>query len=93
MAPSFYWYQVPVVCGSEDEVKQHLHNLGFKADEWSLGRSDGKSYGRPVYMIITYYNEDRTTKISMLKLPGNPNVCLMYLTFDVTKEKPKKLPE
>ena len=93
MPPSFYWYQVPVVCGSEHEVKQHLDDLGFMPDEWSLGRSDGKSFGRPVYMIITYYNKDRTVKVSMLKLPRNPNVCLMYLTFDVTKEKPKNLPQ
>ena len=90
---SYYWYQVPVVCGAEHEVRTHLHELGFIAEEWSLGRSDGKSYGEPVYMIIVYYNKDRSQKISMMKLPGNPNVCLMNLTFDVTKEKPKKLPE
>ena len=90
---SFYWYQVPVVCGPEHEVRKHLHDMGFTPQEWSLGRSDGKRHGEPVYMIVTYYNEDKTVKTSMIKLPGNPNVCLMYLTFDVVDEKPKELPK
>lgn len=89
----FDWQQIPVVCSTKDHAKDKLKRMGFTAQEYSLGRQDGDPNGAPVYMITTFYDEDRTKKFSMLTLPGSEMGCLLYYTFDVITEVPEGFQE
>jgi hypothetical protein len=82
---SYYFQQVPALCGSIDKINTYLDHFNFKPYNLSLGREGMREDGQPVYMITYYVNEDETQTTAVIDVPNKSESCILFHTFDLTK--------
>ena len=80
---SYYFQQVPALCGSIDKINTYLDHFNFKPYNLSLGREGMREDGQPVYMITYMVNEDNTQSIAVLDIPSGLERCILFHTFDL----------
>jgi len=75
--------QVPVVCGDFNSVMTYLTYYDFKPMYTSVGKEGANNNGRPVFGMIFYVNKTETESISVMGVPNDPELCMMYRTFEL----------
>jgi len=83
LQPGLYWQQMPVVCGHIDTVNKYLEQYNFKPENQSAGRARAKPDGSPVYVVTYFINGDRSETIATIHVPGDPEVCMIFRSFDL----------
>ena len=79
----FKWMQVPVVCGTTDEIQEYLDDNEFELVNMSVGREGANKTGSIAYLVTYYLNKDRTESISAITSPTGHETCMMYRSFDL----------
>jgi len=80
------WNTIPVLCGNAEQLDRYLKEYNFELENASVGRENAKEDGKPVYGIMYYINKDRTQTIPMVFVPGQPDACFMYRSFDLKED-------
>lgn len=75
--------QVPVVCGEFRSVIAYLTYYDFKPTYTSVGKEGAQVDGRPVFGMILYFNKNKTESIAVMGVPNDPELCMMYRTFEL----------
>ena len=83
----FRWQQIPVVCGTSNEVAKYLDDEGFEVVNVSVGREGSNPEGAPVYFVAYYINEAGDQSIAAITSPSGNETCMMYRSFDLTSSK------
>ena len=82
---NYYFTQVPVLCGTPDDIQVYVEHFKFKPYYISLGREGMVENGQPVYMITYYVSENGTQALTTIDVPSGTEKCIMTHTFDLTK--------
>jgi len=82
---SYFFSQVPALCGSVDDIEVYIKHFKFKPQNISLGREGMNKNGQPVYMVTYYINEDGTETTVTIDVPSGKERCIIFHTFDLTK--------
>ena len=80
---NFRWLNVPVVCGTTNEIQKYLDDNNFELSSISVGREGAKKEGDIAYLVTYYLNKDRTETISAITSPTGSETCMMYRSFDL----------
>ena len=78
-----YTRNVPVVCGEYENILVYLEYYDFEAIYTSVGKTGAHNSGEPVYAMIIYMNKAKTETISVMGVPYDSELCMMYRTFDL----------
>ena len=90
LKPGLYWQQMPIVCGNFESVNQYLEMGQFEVNSISVGRSNAKSEGQPVYIVTYFLNHTKTESIVTISVPTDPEVCMLFRSFDLRFMEPSK---
>jgi len=85
-----YWMQMPMMCGSPDDVERYIRDNKFVAVNVSFGKENAKEDGLMVF-VITYYINDKHQTLAVADTPNDPYRCMIFHTFDL-KINSKLLP-
>ena len=77
-----YGRQVPVMCGTPNDVNQYIFDHNFKVYSISVGRRGADPQGEPVYMLTTYVNDDKQ-EIVTINVPNVQETCMLFHGYDV----------
>jgi len=80
-----YTRNVPIVCGQYQNILVYLDYYDFEAIYTSVGKAGARSDGDPVFGMVLYLNKDKTEMISVMGVPYDTELCMMYRTFEVTE--------
>ena len=82
--------QMPMMCGSTDDVERYIHDNKLVAVNVSFGKENAKEDGLMVF-VITYYINDKHQTLAVADTPNDPYRCMIFHTFDL-KINSKLLP-
>ena len=74
---------VPIVCGEYQNVLVYLEYYNFEPIYTSVGKAYGRADGQSVFGMVLYMNKDKTEMISVMGVPSDTELCMMYRTFEV----------
>ena len=75
-----------MMCGLPEDVDRYIKDNEFTIVNVSFGKENAKEDGKPVYGIMYYINKDITQTIPMVFVPGQPDACFMYRSFDLKED-------
>ena len=85
----FYQINIPVVCGTPEQIEKYVTVNKFDAVGISLGRQSSQPDGEPVFLITFYANPDNESLVTM-DVPAGIERCILFHTFNtaLVSEKP-----
>ena len=80
---NFYWDQVPVVCGTPEEIDRWANDKGCTPLSLSYGKEGGDKDGAVVYIVVYYLNKDNGETFATVTTPTGSDVCVIFRTFNL----------
>ena len=87
--PSLYWLQMPVICGTSENVIAYLDKHQFQLVNVSFGRDKAKPDGDPVFVVQYFVDPTYTQSIVVMTTMSGVESCMLYKSFDL-KFMPQK---
>ena len=85
-----YWLQMPVICGTSDNVLAYLKKNDFTLVNVSVGRDRAKPDGEPVFIVQYYVDHTYKQSIVVMTTMSGLESCMLYKTFDLEFVKQNK---
>ena len=85
-----YWLQMPVICGTSENVLAYLERNHFALVNVSVGRDRAKPDGEPVFIVQYYVDPTYKQSIVVMTTMSGLESCMLYKTFDLEFVKKNK---
>ena len=89
VGPQLYWLQMPVICGTSEDVMSYIEKYQFTLVNVSYGRDKAKPDGNPVFVVMYYVDPSYTQSIVVMTTMNGLESCMLYKSFDL-KFMPQK---
>ena len=84
-----YWLQMPVICGTSENVLAYLERNHFALVNVSVGRDRAKPDGEPVFIVQYYVDPTYKQSVVVMTTMSGLESCMLYKSFDLEFVKPK----
>ena len=84
-----YWLQMPVICGTSENVLAYLERNHFTLVNVSVGRDRAKPDGEPVFIVQYYVDPTYKQSVVVMTTMSGLESCMLYKSFDLEFVKPK----
>ena len=84
-----YWLQMPVICGTSENVLAYLKRNHFTLVNVSVGRDRAKPDGEPVFIVQYYVDPTYKQSVVVMTTMSGLESCMLYKSFDLEFVKPK----
>ena len=78
-----YWLQMPVICGTSENVLAYLKKNDFTLVNVSVGRERANPEGEPVFIVQYYVDHTYKQSIVVMTTMSGLESCMLYKTFDL----------
>jgi len=85
-----YWLQMPVICGTSENVLAYLKKNDFTLVNVSVGRERANPEGEPVFIVQYYVDHTYKQSIVVMTTMSGLESCMLYKTFDLEFVKKNK---
>ena len=79
---NFHWNNMPMLCGTVEDVTRYVTDNGFKIDNMSVGRERADPKGNAAYIVTVFHREDKATITVLTNLTATES-CIVYQSFDM----------
>jgi hypothetical protein len=83
VGPQLYWLQMPVICGTSEDVMSYIEKYQFTLVNVSYGRDKAKPDGNPVFVVMYYVDPSYTQSIVVMTTMNGLESCMLYKSFDL----------
>jgi len=83
VGPQLYWLQMPVICGTSEDVMSYIEKYQFTLVNVSYGRDKAKPDGSPVFVVMYYVDPSYTQSIVVMTTMNGLESCMLYKSFDL----------
>ena len=83
VGPQLYWLQMPVICGTSEDVMSYIEKYQFTLVNVSYGRDKAKPNGNPVFVVMYYVDPSYTQSIVVMTTMNGLESCMLYKSFDL----------
>ena len=83
VGPQLYWLQMPVICGTSEDVMSYIEKYQFTLVNVSYGRDKAKPDGNPVFVVMYYVDPSYTQSIVVMTTMNGMESCMLYKSFDL----------
>ena len=78
---NFHWNQMPMLCGTMQDVTAFVTDNGFTIDNMSVGREGATPKGNAAYVVSVYIKGDTT--LTVITNMTATESCIVYQSFDM----------
>jgi|TARA_B110000263_G_C15267582_1_gene491881 hypothetical protein len=90
VGPNLYWLQMPVICGSSEDVIAYIQKRKFALVNVSFGKEKAHPDGKPVFIVQYYVDPTYTQSLVVMTTLNGVESCMLYKSFDLKFANPKK---
>lgn len=83
VGPQLYWLQMPVICGTSEDVMSYIEKYQFTLVNVSYGRDKAKPDGNPVFVVMYYVDPSYTQSLVVMTTMNGVESCMLYKSFDL----------